>query len=179
MIKKSIAKEYAGALFANVGKERINSIAGEAKFFSAVLEEIPDVSRIFSNPAISREAKERFLALLSEKSGFDKDFTAFVRLVIHKRRISIWREIVSSLAEICDNAEGVVRGKVCSAKPLPPKQKEILEGEIAGKLNKRIYLESVTSPELIGGFEVRIGSLVFDGSLKRALEDIRASLLKR
>jgi F-type H+-transporting ATPase subunit delta len=179
MIKKSIAKEYANSLYAVAGREKIKSIAEEAKFFSAVLEEYGQISRIFANPAISRESKERLVDTLGERAGFDGHFVSFIKLVIEKRRISIWREIVSSLLDICDEAEGVVRGKVMSAKPLSQKQKEVLEGEIAKKMNKKVFLEPKPAPELIGGYEVKIGSLVYDGSLRRAFEDIRTSLLKR
>lgn len=179
MGKKSIAREYANSIYAVAGEGKIKRMVEEAKFFSSVLEALPEMAKVFSNPAISNDAKERLAALLGEKAGFDKDFAGFIQLVVGKRRIPIWPEIVEALSELSDESEGIVRGKVYSAKPLSQKQKESLEADIAGQLHKNVRLEPFVAPELLGGCEVRIGSLVYDGTLRRALEDIRTSLLKR
>jgi len=179
MGKKSIAREYAGSLFATAGRDKAARIVEEAGFFSAVLEAVPDMEKIFSNPAVSKEAKEKLVGLVGEKAGLDGAFVAFVKMVVAKGRVSIWREIAEALSELSDESQGIVRGKIFSARPLPSGQKERLEAEMAGTLQKKVKLDTEVSPELIGGCEVRIGSLVYDGTVSRALEDIKNSLLKR
>ena len=179
MGKKSIAREYAGSLFATAGGDKAARIVEEAGFFSAVLESVPDMEKLFSNPAVSKEAKEKQVGLVGEKAGLDGTLVAFVKMVVAKGRVSIWREIVEALSWLSDESEGIVRGRVCSARPLSPAQKEKLEAEMAVTLRKKVRLDAAVSPGLIGGCEVRVGSLVYDGTVSRALEDIKSSLLKR
>lgn len=179
MAERGVAGEYAGTLMAVAGREKMRKILGEARFFSEVLDAVPDLQKLFSNPAVSTEAKERVVAAVAEKAGFEKGFADFVKLVVSKRRMAIWREIVEAISALADESEGVVRGKVLSASPISESRKSALEAEISGKLKKKVELEKVLAPELIGGYEVRIGSRVFDGTVRRALEDIRTSLLKR
>lgn len=179
MAERGIAGEYADSLLAVAGREKMKRILGEARFFSDVLDAVPDLPKLFSNPAVSSEAKERIVGVLAEKAGFDADLGSFIKIVVSKRRMAIWREIVEAISVRADESEGIVRGKVFSASPLSEARKSALETEISGKLRKKVELESVLSPELIGGCEVRIGSRVYDGTVRRTLEDIRTSLLKR
>lgn len=179
MADKGLAKEYADSLMAVAGREKMRRILQEARFFSEVLEAVPDLQKLFSNPSVPAEAKERMIGVVAQNAGFDRDLEAFVKLVVSRRRISLWREMVSSISDLADESEGVARGKVLSAKPISPQQKRSLEAEISAKLRRKVELEPVVDPDLIGGCEVRIGSRVYDGTLRRALEDMRNSLLKR
>lgn len=179
MADKGLAREYAGSLMAVAGREKMRRFLGEARFFSEVLEAVPDLHKLFSNPSVETDAKERMIDVVAVKAGFDRDLAGFIKLVVSRKRVGMWREIVESISELADESEGVVRGKVMSATPLSQEQKRSLEACIAGELLRRVELEPVVEPDLIGGCEVRIGSQVYDGTLRRALEDIRNSLLKR
>ena len=179
MADKGIAKEYADSLMAVAGREKMRRILQEARFFSEVLDAVPDLKKLFSNPAVPAEAKDRVIGIVARHAGFDGDLEAFVKLVVARRRTSIWREIVNSISDLADESEGIARGKLLSATPVSAEQKRSLEAEIAAKLRRKVELEPVVEPDLIGGLEVRIGSQVYDGTLRRALEDIRNSLLKR
>ncbi|RXL96530.1 hypothetical protein EO238_30250, partial [Citrobacter sp. AAK_AS5] len=81
------------------------------------------------------------VAAVAEKAGFEKGFADFVKLVVSKRRMAIWREIVEAISALADESEGVVRGKVLSASPISESRKSALEAEISGKLKKKVELE--------------------------------------
>ncbi len=179
MADKGLAREYAGSLMAVAGREKMRRFLGEARFFSEVLDAVPDLQKLFSNPAVPADAKDRVVDVVAEKAGFDSGFAGFIKLVVSKKRVRIWREITGAISELADESEGIVRGRVMSATPLSQEKKRSLEACIAGELSRKVELEQVVEPDLIGGCEVRIGSQVYDGTLRRALEDIRNSLLKR
>jgi len=69
-----------------------------------------------------------------------------------------------------------VRALVTTAAPLEPERAAALQGALAGVTGRTVLMETTTSPGLIGGVVARIGSTVYDGSVKRQLEKIRERL---
>jgi F-type H+-transporting ATPase subunit delta len=71
----------------------------------------------------------------------------------------------------------VVRARVTSAAPLPADRVAQLERELAALTGRKVVMSADVDPAILGGVVARIGSTVWDGSVKRQLEKIRERLV--
>ena len=72
--------------------------------------------------------------------------------------------------------EGVVRAEVTTAVPLPAERVQALAHAFGGVTGRRVLVTTRVDPEVIGGVVTRVGSTVYDGSVRRHLERIREGL---
>jgi F-type H+-transporting ATPase subunit delta len=74
--------------------------------------------------------------------------------------------------------QNIVRAQVASAGPLTPEYTEALESSLGRATGKKVELSTSVDSELIGGLVARIGSTVYDGSVRTQLSKIRQTLVK-
>lgn len=179
MVKKSVAREYAKALLDSASPAVFKICAQNSADFGKILKDIPKIVKVFENPAISSQKKAELIDLIGKSANFDKVFVSFLKLVVEKRRISLWNDIEKEIFEISDQIDGVVRGSVVSFPALSEKEKEEIQKEISAKLNKKVVLKEESDPKVIGGFKIKIGTKVFDSTFETALKEMKNYLLKR
>jgi F-type H+-transporting ATPase subunit delta len=75
-----------------------------------------------------------------------------------------------------DTRAGRIRGKVTTAQALAPDVLEKLEQNLKRMTQREVLLETKVDPALIGGVSTQLGSLLFDGSLRSQLEELRQQL---
>ncbi len=102
----------------------------------------------------------------------------FLFVVIDHRRVAELPAIVDAFEVLLDERLGFVRADVLSAKPLGAAQQAGLESEISRVAGKKAKLKFSIDPELIAGAVARIGSTVYDGSVRGQLERLRLKLAK-
>jgi F-type H+-transporting ATPase subunit delta len=71
-----------------------------------------------------------------------------------------------------------VRGTVLAAAPLGPDKVSALERSLSAATGKKVQLETQVDPSLIGGVVARIGSTVYDGSIRTQLQKVRQQLIE-
>jgi F-type H+-transporting ATPase subunit delta len=101
----------------------------------------------------------------------------FLYVVIDHRRVHEIPAMVESFEVLLDEHLGFVRADVASAKPLNDAQKAALEVQLTRMAGKQAKLNFQTDPALVAGVVARIGSKVYDGSVRGQLERLRSTLL--
>ena len=86
-------------------------------------------------------------------------------------------EINKKFAHTLDERAGLVAATVTTARPIPADVHSQLEGALASLTGKKVRIDFVTDPDLIGGVVTRIGSTVYDGSLRNQLEQIKEKMI--
>ena len=142
-------------------------IAASAEFRTALLS--PAVS-----PARKRAAVSRLLAPLDLRP----EVRNFLFVVIDHRRVDQFSAIVEAVETLLDERLGYVRADVSSAQPLADAQRSGLETEISRVAGKKAKLRFSIDPALIAGVVARIGSTVYDGSVRGQLEQLRTKLAR-
>lgn len=171
-----VAKRYAKALF-EVAKERgkVAEVDQELRAIAVVLESNPDYVKLLEHPTISPANKE---ALLKQAFGatVSEEVMNTLQLLVGRRRESILRDLVAYYSQIANDALGQAQAKVYT--PLPLTEVEANQIAVAfGKLTgKRIRIENIVNPSLLGGLQVRIGDRLYDGSLFGKLQRMEKSL---
>ncbi|MDR1308365.1 MAG: ATP synthase F1 subunit delta, partial [Deltaproteobacteria bacterium] len=112
----------------------------------------------------------RALAGILGKSGFSPAVSNFLRLLHDKGRLGKLADIASAYAQLCDEADGLLRGTLTTAAPLAKRELSAIKGALSTLTGAKVDLEVVLDPSIIGGLVARLGDLVVDSSLRTQLD---------
>ena len=143
--------------------------------FGQIMDTQPSLGRLLANPGVSPNEKCGVLSRLLD--GRVAPLTLrFLQLLIRKGRMPLLPTIVAEARSLRDQVEGIARGVVRSAHALPGNLLASLQTRLERRLGSRLILSSTVDPALLGGVTVQIGNTLFDGSLRRELEQLREQL---
>jgi F-type H+-transporting ATPase subunit delta len=172
-----LAGRYAAALYAYASEARaLDEVVEQMQALGRLIDESADLRRVLESPLIDvNQARNAVLPVLAEQ-GFGKTVQHFVGVVANNRRLRNLREIVGAFASLVAEKRGVVTASVVSAHPLSDVQEQQLRARLieAGYGNVQIVKE--LDPSLLGGLIVRIGSRLYDTSLKSRLQRLQYAL---
>ncbi len=173
------AHRYAKALFGLAQDEhRQREVRAELDQLEALFEdsrELRDALLTPLHPAAERKAALRAIATRVGSSPLVQQFLAFL---IDQRRLIDFSGIVEAYGELADLAEGLVIAEVVSASPLDDRRKDRLRRALSERTGQEVRLEVSVDPSLIGGAVAKVGDLVFDGSLRTQLGQLRSNLTR-
>ena len=137
-----------------------------------------DLRNALLSPAVSPSRKRAVMAKLSGELGVAKPIRNFLFVIINHRRVVDFSSIVEAFDALLDERLGYVRADVSSAQPLPDEQRKRLEAEISRVAGKKAKLKFTVDPALLAGVVARVGSTVYDGSVRGQLDKLRVMLAK-
>ena len=76
-----------------------------------------------------------------------------------------------------DARQGITQATVTSAADLTAEERAELDAALAKLTGKKVQAQFHTDPALIGGAVVRIGSTIYDGSVRAQLDRLRARMI--
>jgi F-type H+-transporting ATPase subunit delta len=142
----------------------------------AVLQESLELRTALETPAIQNSRKRAVMTKVMEKTGAATLIRNFIYVVIDHRRIRAFHEIREAFELQLDERLGFVRAEVTSAAPLNQPLSAGLEAELSKLTGKRMRLKFDVDPSLLGGVVARIGSTVYDGSIRGQLQELGRKL---
>ena len=178
MIIGSVARRYAKALMAiGVDSKKFEIYGKELDNFAALLgnKELQDV---LENPSIAMSRRKAIIEALIKRQRPSPVMRNFLLLLMDRNRISALPGICREYQALADRHAGRMRATVTSAQRLDLTTVSRLKAALEKKTGTKIILEQATDPELIGGMVTQFGSIVFDGSIRTSLEQMRDSLLQ-
>jgi F-type H+-transporting ATPase subunit delta len=175
----TVANRYAKAL-ADVIMERGQTLAvsDEITAFSQVIEQNPELREVFASPVIALERKKAVLNDLLARLQFRPTTNNFLQLLLTNQRLHQIEVVRASLMKELDERAGVVSADVTTARALAANEQEHLLHQLETATGKRVRLQFKTDPDIIGGIVTRIGSLIYDGSIKNQLALMKQQLAK-
>jgi F-type H+-transporting ATPase subunit delta len=177
----AIATRYAKALVDVVTEPGSNIDPQQAmeqlRQVAAMVSTSDDLRNALLSPAVSPGRKRAVVAKLTGPLNIHVKMRNFLYVVIDHRRVHEIPSMVEAFQVLLDERLGFVRAQVSSALPLNDAQKAALEGELTRLAGKQAKLEFQTDPALVAGVVARVGSKVYDGSVKGQLERLRARLI--
>lgn len=175
-----IGTRYAKALLdvalAPKSKGDPKEVLKELRSINAMILESDHLHNALLSPAVSPARKRAVLARLMGEDGISRTVRNFLFVVIDHRRIHDLPSIVEAFDVLLDERLGFVRADVTSATLLPDAQRNELEAELSRLAGKKAKLTFTIDPALIGGVVARVGSVLYDGSVRGQLERLRLKL---
>ncbi|HTW66656.1 MAG TPA: ATP synthase F1 subunit delta [Bryobacteraceae bacterium] len=142
----------------------------------ALFEESADLRNAMLTPAIQNSRKRAVLAKLLAREGSSPLIRNFTYVLLDHRRIGIVGEIREAFERQVDERLGFARAEVVSAVALDESSTASLASELSRVTGRRMRLNFRIDPALIGGVVARIGSTVYDGSVRGELRDLGKKL---
>ena len=176
----AVANRYAQALvdvvMAPGSPLKPEDAVAQLRAVDAIFQESLELRNAMLTPAIQNSRKRAVLAKLLERTGGSTLIRNFTYVLIDHRRIAIIGEIREAFELQLDERLGFARAEVTSAAPLDPGVGVNLEAELSRLTGKRMRLRFDVDPALLGGVVARIGSTVYDGSVRGELRQLAKKL---
>ena len=173
----AVAERYAAAL-ADVAVERKNSetIKRNLAAFVEAFSSIADLRNALESPALNAEVKRKVIAEVAGKMGLDEAVRNFIYLVVDHRRTEILPEIEQAFLAELNERLGIVDAEVTSAHELNDDEKRQLSSVLEQRTGKKVEARFEIDGALLGGAVVRLGSTIYDGSVRDQLKRLREQL---
>lgn len=135
-----------------------------------------ELRRLAESPVFKTEDKVAALTAVAKKAKYNALTTQFIGIVAENRRASDLPSIIAAFEDMVARRRGSQVAKVTSAKKLTASELSSIKAQLKKTTGRSVAVETVVDPDLLGGFVVRIGSRLYDSSLKTKLEDLRLTL---
>lgn len=177
MTSQGLATRYASAL-ADVVKVDAEgrAILADLTQWADIIEGNQQLQDTLTDPTIPYDRKRRVLNELVQRSGVSAITGNFLKVLLKNQRLADLRKIIARFQELLDERSGILAAKVTSARPISEPAKKTLEAELAVLAGKKVRVNFEVDDSLIGGLVARIGSKVYDGSVRTQLELVREKL---
>ena len=177
MLSGSIARRYAKALFGlAIEQDRLEAWSDALAALQAAVDRSPDLGEVLSNPVYSKEQRREIVKRLASALKLDGAPASLLSLLADRNRLGHLDGIVRSFRELADEKLGRVRAQVTTAVALGASDEKALAEKLARATRTRIIVERAVDPALLGGVVARVGSVVYDGSIRTQLEALRREL---
>lgn len=178
---QALSNRYARALVDTVvapgsGLEAQQALS-ELRVFSVMVKDSAELRNVLLSPAVSISKKRAVVARFAEALPLSRLVRNFLYVVIDRRRTDLLKEIADAFELALDERMGIVRAEVSSAALLSDSQQAELQQELSRVSGKKVRCNFSIDPELIGGVIARIGSTVYDGSVRTQLHTMRERLV--
>jgi len=169
-----ISRRYAEAL-ADLAEESgaLRRVRGELRTLARAFEDSAELRTFAVAGRKSRAEKQALLRGISAELGLSDLSARLLDLLIHKKRMSILAHVADGFAEEVDRRLGIVEARVTSAAPLSEEQRMGIVKKLESITGQHVRLDEQVSESLIAGFQVRMGDLFYDGSLRGRLKQAR------
>ena len=173
------AYRYAKALFGLAEDEhRHREVRDELGELTSLFESSRELREALLTPLHPASDRKSALRAISDRISVSPLVNNFISYLIDQRRLIDFEAIVQAYDELADEAEGLLTAEVISASPLDDRRKDRLRRALSERTGREVRLEIEVDPSLIGGAIAKVGDLVFDGSLRTQLGQLRANLTK-
>jgi len=171
------AGRYATALF-ELAKTSgaADAVEADLSAFRAMLDESPELAEVLASPLYSVESKDGVLAALAKKAKFNALTGNMFGVATRNGRAGALGDVAKVYAALAAADRGVVTADVSTAAALTKKQTEALAASLKGAFGREIEVRTDVRPELLGGLIVKVGSRMFDSSLRTKLDGMKNAM---
>jgi F-type H+-transporting ATPase subunit delta len=172
-----VSARYALALF-DLAKDvgQIAAVEADLKALKAMAAESAELRDLLGSPVFNADAKARVLAALAERAKFDPITRKFLGFLAAQRRVGALMAVIRSYEALSAAHRGVVSATVTTAVALTAEQMKGLQAALRLSLGKDPEIETRVDPAILGGLKVRVGSRLYDASLKSKLDSLKFAL---
>lgn len=178
MSNRISASRYAKALLEVARSE--SDPAAVQQHLGAVLATIRDngeLAAALSSRHVPDAARRNIILAVADKLGVAPPVRKLLALLAERRRLELLSDLASEYAAGLLEYQNVVQAEVQTAAPLAPEAVQALEASLARATGKQVAMRVTPDPSLLGGIVARVGSTVYDGSVRTQLKKMRDQLV--
>jgi F-type H+-transporting ATPase subunit delta len=172
------ARALVDAVMAPGSQVKPADALAQLRSMEQLLADSSDLRAALLTPAIPTSRKRAVIGKLADSLGCARIIRNFFFVLLDHKRIAQLSEIREAFDLLIDEQMGFVRAEVTSAEPLDDRQSAALQAELTRVSGKQIRPHFVVDPSLIGGIRARVGSTMYDGSIRGQIEAMRRQFTK-
>lgn len=178
MSLQAVARRYAVALAdVVIARGEAQEVRDELSAWEALLRSNTQLVEVFRHPAIPYEQKRGVLDELIKRSRPRPTTANFLKVLLQNHRLAELSEVSAQFAHELDRRAGIVTAQVTTARPLQADAQESLRVRLSELTGSKVRLQFAVDDELIGGVVTRIGSTLYDGSVRGQLQRIKQKMI--
>ena len=173
MRDRKLATRYSRALLATLDAEQSETAETFLTALADAFDRSSELRDVLLNPSVSRSARTAVLVDLAERNQAPDQVASFMRVVVDHGRARNLPEIAEAFSEAREQQAGIVAVKIETAVPMSTELKDKAQTILEKLTGKKVRMQFGVDPSQIGGAVARIGSQVYDGSLRTQLDILR------
>jgi F-type H+-transporting ATPase subunit delta len=175
----AVAGRYARAFADVVFEQKLDAAkaAQELRSMQQILDANAMLRTVWENPSVPVDQKRAVLDAIAKKLGLSKSVRNFVAVLLDRRRIAQFSSIIRQYEQEMNERLGITEAEVISFRELSASEKRSIETKIAEVTGKQVRAHYQTEAAILGGAIVRVGSTVYDGSVRGQLERLKEKLI--
>jgi len=173
-----VAGRYANALFELADNSHsLDQVAQDLTTFRNLVAESPELARLLASPVIGHEAQGKALLAVLDAAGIRGLTRNFIGTVVANRRARYLIAMASAFLAELASRRGETTASVTSAMPLSPQQLQQLSDTLRSVLGgAKVSIDARVEPEILGGLVVKVGSRLFDSSIRSKLQRLQLAM---
>lgn len=177
-MKQQAVKRYAKMFFNAVGVEAVPKALDELMAVNAVMEKSREFRGLLENPLFTLEEREKVMRQASDRLNLSENTLRFILFLAEQMVIASLPELIRRVMDIY--LEKKKRAKATVVTPIDTNNKydETLKASLRKLTGKEIDIEYVVDPSLLGGVTVKVGSTMYDSSVRGQLRLLKDDLMK-
>ena len=180
MSNRTSATRYARALLDVALKESDpEKVERDLTAIVSAMDASAELKRVLSSPRIPAAARRQAAGIVAQTIAAEAPVAKLLALLAERGRLEIYKELLEVYRERLLAHKNIVTGTVTTAAPLATEKVQALERSLSQATGKQVRLEVAVDPTIIGGVVTRIGSTVYDGSIRTQLQRMKQQLLEK
>ena len=173
----AVARRYAEAL-ADVSTDRnqVDQVVQELKQFVELYQASPELSSLIPNSGISQADKLKVLNAIIDRTRPSDVTGNLLRMLLKHYRLESVSVVYQEFQKEINRRKGIVPAEVTTASPVGAAERDMMVGRLQAVTGKQVQVNFIVDPALIGGAVTRIGSVVYDGSIRTQLQTIKQKM---
>ncbi len=174
----SVTNTYAHAFADVIFDQKLDAgkILREVQGLAQLLASSKELREVWEAPSIPAEQKRRLLDAIAAREGLSRPVRNFMAVLIDHRRAPFLGPIAKQLEHELDERLGFAEAEITSARELGETERRTLEAQVAKVTGKQVRARYIQDQSILGGAIVKVGSTIYDGSVKGQLERIRQAI---
>ncbi len=178
MNKNQIAKKYSRAILNTVKFSDIPVLIGELKAFSSLIDDNRQLKLLFAGQIFTDEEKAKAFSSVKPSLKFNAGTEKFLNLIITRGELSAMKEIIAYTINVYNEKQKKATAVVISPVSLGKGYADRLKAALKNMIDRDVDIENEVDPSLLGGFVVRVGSTIYDSSVKGQLRLLKSELMR-
>jgi F-type H+-transporting ATPase subunit delta len=167
---QTVARRYAAALAdVVIARGEARQVQEELSAWELMMQANEQLREVFGNPTVPYEQKRKVLTALIARARVRPTTANFLQVLLQNHRLSDLNEVNKRFALVLDERSGVASAEVTTARPVTEASQNALRAKLSEMTGKDVRLSFKTDEDLIGGMVTRIGSTIYDGSVRNQL----------
>lgn len=172
-----VGERYAQALFDLADETKaLEAVRADLKSLRAAFGESADLRRLLTSPVIASDDQAKGLTAIADKAKFNGTTKKFLGLLAANGRARDLTAVIAAFEALYAKKTGVVAAEVVSAQALSAAQLKSIQSALRTALGKDPETTVRVDPSILGGLKVKVGSKLFDASLKTKLDQMKFAL---